>query len=662
MRSILPAVLAALALTLAGRCNAQDLKPAAPAQPTPPAATTAVGPDQSRLTHADAEAWLDGFMSYALPREDIAGAVVVIVKDGQILLKKGYGYSDVKTHTPVDPDKTLFRPGSVSKLFTWTAVMQLVEQGKLDLDTDVNKYIDFKIPERDGKPVTLRNIMTHTAGFEEQPKGIMGEEKDGVPALDAHLKRWVPTRIFAPGTTPAYSNYATALAGYIVARTSGMSFDDYIDSHLFEPLDMHYASFRQPLPARLKPFMSKGYAQASLPEKPYEIVGPAPAGSLAASGENMAHFMIAHLQDGRYGDKQILKPETAKEMHTTALTILPRVHRMLLGFYESDYGGHRIISHGGDTQWFHSDLNLFIDDGVGIFISCNSAGKEGGVGGVRTQLLEQFADRYLPGPAPEGNVDAATVAQHAKMIAGRYANSRRADSSFISFLNLFGAAKVGVNEDNTISVSMANDLSGAPTKWREIAPFVWRQVDGKQLLSAKVEDGKVTRFSFGEISPFMMFDRESFSKSSGWLMPALVLAIVAMLLTALAWPVSALTRRHYRAPYVLSGTDAKTHRWVRIASAAAVVLLGVWGFTIISMFGNLALLQPKNDWIIWILQILSLVVFIGGAIVGVWNARTVLSSRRSWYAKLWAVILAVALLIALWVAWQFNLIAFDVNY
>ncbi len=128
------------------------------------------------LTRADVEAWLDGYLPYALQTGDIAGAVVVVVKDGEVLLQKGYGYSDVAARKPVDPELTLFRPGSISKLFTWTAVMQQVEQGKLDLDKDINEYLDFKIPPRDGQPITLRNIMTHTAGFEEQVKGLMGAE------------------------------------------------------------------------------------------------------------------------------------------------------------------------------------------------------------------------------------------------------------------------------------------------------------------------------------------------------------------------------------------------------------------------------------------------------------------------------------------------------
>ena len=143
-------------------------------------------------------AWLDGYMPYALHTGDIAGAVVVVVKDGQILTERGYGYSDVAARAPVDPKLTLFRPGSVSKLVTWTAVMQLVEQGKIDLDADVNQYLDFKIPPRDGKPVTMRNLMQHVAGFEEQAKGIISEDPKA-PGYEVLLKQWVPERVFAPG-------------------------------------------------------------------------------------------------------------------------------------------------------------------------------------------------------------------------------------------------------------------------------------------------------------------------------------------------------------------------------------------------------------------------------------------------------------------------------
>lgn len=621
-------------------------------------------PGAAPLTRADVEAWLDGYMPYALKSGDIAGAVVVVVKDGAVLAQKGYGYSDIKSRKPVDPELTLFRPGSISKLFTWTAVMQQVEQGKLDLDTDVNEYLDFKIPPRDGQPVTLRNIMTHTAGFEEQLKGLMGEEGgEPVKPFGERLKSWVPERIFAPGTTPAYSNYATALAGYIVQRVSGVPFDDYIEQNIFSPLGMQHSSFRQPLPESLKPLMSSGYHLASEGEaKPFEIVGVSPAGSLSASGADMAKFMIAHLQNGAFGSARILQEDTAKQMHGTALTILPRVHRMLLGFYEQNYNGHRALGHGGDTNWFHSDLHLFIDDGVGMYVSVNSPGKAGASSSLRAALFEQFADRYLPGAALDGKVDEKVAAEHARMMAGVYENSRRIDSSFFSLLSLAGPIKVMANPDNTISVSMATNLSGAPIKWREVEPFVYRDADGKNLLAAEVKDGQVVRFSFDGLSPFMMFERTPASRSPGWLVPMAVIGLVSLLLTTLAWPVSALVRRRYGVAYGLSGEDAKAHRWVRIAATAALVVMIGWAVTIAQFMNNLTLLSESSDGWVWLMQLLSLVVFVGGAALGVWNAWVVVRSPRKWYAKLWAVVLALSLLLLLYIALTFQLIAFDVNY
>jgi CubicO group peptidase (beta-lactamase class C family) len=613
------------------------------------------------LTGADVRAWLDGFIPEALLQGDVAGAVVVVVKDGEAIAQVGYGYSDVASFKPVDAERTLFRVGSVSKLFTWTAVMQLVEQGKLDLDTDVNRYLDFTIPARDGKPITLRNIMTHTSGFEERLTGLIGVAGDDIAPLGEFLKSYIPSRIFPPGVTPAYSNYATALAGYIVARVSGEAFDDYLDEHVFGPLQMRNSTFRQPLPQRFKADLSSAYAAASLPSKPIEIVGPAPAGSLTSTGADMAHFMAAHLQNGRYGTEQILKPETARYMHDTALTILPRVNRMLLGFYEDNYNGHRVIAHGGDTQWFHSDLHLFVDDGVGLFVAFNSTGKDGAVQPIRSNLFHEFADRYFPRAAPGGTVAPQVAAEHARMIAGGYIASRRFETSFVSLLDLFGETKVLDNRDGTISLSVVTSPSNVPRKWREIAPFVWRDEGGKDLLSGRVEGGRVTRFSFGEVSPFEMYDRPVWWKSSAWLLPLLIGSLIALALNGLAWPISALTRRHYRASYGLKGTEATAHRWVRIACVtAAAVFLG-WIAVIFSMVSALDLISKLAGWVV-VLRVLSPFAFVGGAALGLWGAWSVLRGQRRWFAKLWAVVLAASFLVVLWAAVAFHLITFHGGY
>ena len=385
------------------------------AAPESAAVTPSAAPAPVALTATDVESWLDGYLPYALKTGDIAGAVVVVVKDGEILTERGYGYSDVAARKPVDPKLTLFRPGSVSKLFTWTAVMQLVEQGKIDLDADVNQYLDFKIPARDGKPVTMRELMQHTAGFEEQAKGVITENPKA-PGFEALLKAWVPHRVFAPGTTPAYSNYGASLAGYIVQRLSGEPFDAYIEKHIFAPLEMNHSSFRQPLPPELAPLMSKGYKVASGEPQGYEIVGPAPAGSLASPGEEMGHFMIAHLQSGEYHGKRILSAATAEMMHNSPLTVLPPLNRMELGFFETNINDREVIAHLGDTEYFHTSLHLFLKENVGFYVSFNSLGKEAAAGSLRGALFQDFANRYFPAPRPESRVDAKAAAEHAAQI------------------------------------------------------------------------------------------------------------------------------------------------------------------------------------------------------------------------------------------------------
>jgi CubicO group peptidase (beta-lactamase class C family) len=650
-----------LAGSLAPPAAAQrpQLPPGPPAEREGPVGPPA--PPAPKLDRADVETWLDGYLPYALQRGDVAGAVVMVVKDGEILVGKGYGYADVEGHKPVDPARTLFRPGSVSKLFTWTSVMQLVEQGKLALDADVNQYLDFKIPDAFDKPITLRNLMTHTPGFEEVNKNVIVSDTTGVAPLDSFLKAWTPTRIFPPGQMPAYSNYGTALAGYIVQRVSGESFDDYVERHIFGPLGMEHATFRQPLPPRLKADMAKGYEVASDTAKPFEMVVPAPAGSLAASGEDMARFMIAHLQQGRFGDGRILLPETAKLMHGTPLTILPQVNRMVLGFYETNRNGRRAIAHGGDTYHFHSDLHLFIDDGVGIFISMNSAGKEGASGAIRSALFEEFADRYLPGETADGRVDPKTAMDHASLLAGTYDNSRRSESSFLNLLNLVGQAKVTVNQDTTISLSLLTGLNGEPKHWREISPFVWREVDGKHWLAAKVDGDEVVMLSGDEVSPFMMFVPAPWWRSS-MVMWLLVGAAVIVLLTVVLWPITALVRRHYQAPPALVGREASAFRAARMAAAAVVIVLAAWIGTLMTMLSDMDYLSSRLDPWLWILQILTLAVFLGAALVALWHARVVWTGKRRWPARTWSVVLAAACLLLLWVGFTYNLIGFSVHY
>ncbi|MBA3833655.1 MAG: beta-lactamase family protein [Chthoniobacterales bacterium] len=611
------------------------------------------------LTKTDAEAWLDGLLPYALQAGDIAGAVVVVVKDGAVLLQKGYGYSDVAARKTVDPERTLFRPGSVSKLFTWTAVMQLVEEGKLDLDADINTYLDFKIPPRQGKPITLRNAMTHTTGFNEVGGLLLIYDPRELHPLGEELKRLIPPRVTAPGIIPAYCNYGASLAGYIVERVSGESFESYIERHIFDPLGMTHATFRQPLPQALAPWMSKGYPVASGDPKPFEIDTTPPDGALSISGADMGRFMIAHLQNGVLGSSKILEETSAVQMHSTARNFTPPLNGILLGFFESNINGHRVIAHGGDLQWFHSDVNLFVDDGVGLFISLNSLGKDGAAGPIMTAVFRQFSDRYFPGPLPEGSVDAETAKKHAELVSGRYVSSRRSHESFFALLNLLGQVRVSATDNGSVSLPDFKGLDGEPKKWREIAPFVWRNVEGSDRIAARIENNRVAFIGYDEL-PFMPF--QPWWWSAVWLLPLLVIVVVALTANTLAWSVSALVRRYYGADYGLVGREARTHLLVRIVSLLVMATVIAWVILIQVMSGDLGWIGPHLG--VWIssLRLLSLVILFGSSAIALWNVWNLLHSQRKWLARAWGMALAISCLALLYIAIVFHMVGYSANY
>jgi CubicO group peptidase (beta-lactamase class C family) len=336
--------------------------------------------------------------------------------------------------------------------------MQQYEQGKLDLDRDVNEYLDFKIPDAFGKPITLKNILTHTPGFEEQIKDLFTDDTSS-PDLGNYCKTHIPRRIFPPGEVPAYSNYATALAGYIVERVSGQPFSQYVDANIFKPLKMTRSTFEQPLPAELAPLMSSGYRLGSDEAKPFEMVTAFPAGSLSSPAEDMSRFMLAHLNGGELDGARILKPETAKLMHSRLFALDDKALGMAHGFYEESANGLRIIGHGGDTTLFHSDLHLIPDEGVGFYVSHNSGGK--GEISPRSIIWEAFLDRYFPDTRPEVPT-LETAKQDAAAVAGNYIGSRRPEGSFLRALAILGEVNVAPNEDGTISIALLTDPNDLP--------------------------------------------------------------------------------------------------------------------------------------------------------------------------------------------------------
>jgi CubicO group peptidase (beta-lactamase class C family) len=617
-------------------------------------------PAPRRLDKADVDAWLDGFMPYALQRGDAAGAVVVVVKDGQILTQRGFGYADVASRRPVDPDKTLFRQASISKLVTWTAVMQMVEQGKIDLDRDVNAYLDFKIPDRFGKPVTMRNLMTHRGGFEEVQRGLNSYDIKDIPPLDVALKRQIPARIFPPGTTPAYSNYGTTLAAYIVQRVSGEPFDIYAQRHIFAPAGMVRSSLSQRLPASRQALMASGYMRGSGKPTRLELNSFWPAGGMSAPGTDMGRFMIAHLDDGGV----LLRPDTARLMHDSILKSIPALNGMALGFYEQNINGRRALSHAGDTLTFHSQLWLLPDEKVGIYMSMNAAGTDKLSGAIRSHMFDAFADRYFPSDQKEdGRIDDATARAHARMMVGTYNKTRRLETSFLKAMEVVGGQiSVALDAKGGLLLKAAPALGGAPRNWIEVAPFVWREAGGNMRLAAQVEHGRVVRFGLDSSSPYMLFEPVPWYLSARWISPALLVSLVTLTFTFLSWPVIALLRRRYGVRPVQSIAQRRAYRLSRAFAGLAVGVMICWLLFVSKLVGDFSSMNGELDWALITLQIATPLILL--ALLGAALFYALLSWRRAGVrlAKAWSLVLVADAALLLWVGTAFHLIGFGYNF
>ena len=622
------------------------------------ASTSSTVQPAHELTAKDVESFLDGLMPLQLQREDIAGAVVVVVKDGKTLFSRGYGFADTKQRIPVSPSNTLFRPGSISKTFTWTAVMQLVEQGKLNLDRDVNDYVDFQVPHTFGRPVTMRNLMTHTPGFEEVIKDLGADRPDQLTPLGPFVKAHEPKQIYAPGTIPAYSNYGADLAGYIVERVSGVPFEDYVQKNIFHPLGISDATFVQPLPPELNSRVSNGYDLGSGEAKPFELVPPqiAPDGGLSITGDDMARYMIAHLQNGKYGDGRILEAPTAEMMHARQFSMDPAVNGMALGFYEENQNGHRIVGHGGDLNYFHSDMHLVLDQGLGFFVSYNSAGK--GESDVRTALWQAFLNRYLP-PPDHGTEPANTKA--ADSVTGMYLSSRRAQTTILRPLwFVLAEAAVTQGEDGTIEVDNMKNLAGQPKRWRGIGNMQFREVGGHQLLVFKPDASG--RMQMITDDPIEILQKVPWTENKTFLTFALGFAVLVFALTLLLWPAGALVRRHYRQELSLTAQERKLRLLVKFACILDLISLVLFAAVLAYGFSKLSVFSEGFDPVFRLLQLLFLLGIIGSIAMLYSGFRLWRAGRSRFWPGIYTAGLTAASVIYIWFVLSSRVVQASLKY
>jgi CubicO group peptidase (beta-lactamase class C family) len=500
------------------------------------------------------EAFLDAFFSAKMAELHIPGAAIVVVRDGEVYLSKGYGYADLDRQIPVDPARTAFRVGSVSKLFTWTAVMQAVEQGLLDLDADVNRYLnEFQIPDTYPQPVTLAHLLTHTAGFEDRWIGTATRDPEALGPLRQVLAETMPRRVEAPGVVHSYSNYGTGLAGHLVEQVSGQSFEQYVEEHILRPLGMEGTTFRQPLPAVLAANVATGYtyAEDTLEAAPLIYKRAGPEGALTTTPIDMAAFMIAHLHGGAYGDARILEAATAQEMHRQQFTHHPDMPGMTYGFKERFINGTRVIGHGGDIHTFASQMILIPEEDLGFFVAYNRFDDA-----FREQLISAFFDRYYPAEGEDPVLQTVEMSQEQlEHFAGSYRWVRYPRSTIGKAIALVPGPYpivIRANEDTSLSLS----FFGADAEWRyvPVGQNTFKQVEGgPQLLAGLLIDpGETLAFRenrAGEVTyGFVPLQNTAFERLAWYESAEAQLGTMGSLLLLFAaavvlWPLGAVIRR-----------------------------------------------------------------------------------------------------------------------
>ena len=511
--------------------------------------------EASNLRAVDVGAFMDEEIPEQLEELRVPGAAVSVVANGRQIFAKGYGLADTENERPIVAERTPLHIYSVSKLFTATAVMQLVEQGKLDLDTDVNEYLtEFEIRDTyPGNPVTLRHLLTHTAGFEdpliELDRGSGGDSPD----LGEYLADSQPERVRPPGQVHSYSDYGYDLAGYVVQVRSGVPFERYVEQQIFAPLGMTNTMFAT----------ERGYDNQ------------APSVGVVSTASDMSRFMLAHLGNGAVGGDRILKETTAKLMQRRQFGQDPSLPGLTYAFFEANASGKRLLGHSGEGPGSHSMLSLLPEKGVGLFVTYNGDGQSehpvfDGTYRAREDLRNDFVSTFFAGstsasqPATQADPDRYTGAY-------RWTKLRHRDPALLLALLTAPDLRVTANDrDGLTTTGFTTDPDQAEQVWEPVGRGVFREkVSGEKLAFVDDNDGEpiLAATSYNYYS--FVFERISWYES---VTLHLIVAGGALLVvsTMLVWPITALARRIRRTgePH----PEGRAARW--IAATTGVLLVG----------------------------------------------------------------------------------------
>jgi len=464
-----------------------------------PVTTATAGAGPSFAEAEEFEAFVDEMMRERVG-ETTPGMAVAVVEGDDVVLAKGYGYADTEARLPVEADETTFPVGSVSKAVTFTGVMQAAEEGLVELDADVNTYLDdspVDVPETYDQPVTLDHLGTHTAGFESLVPRFF-TDPDELTSIETALVEMDPDRVRPPGETVEYSNYGAMLAGYILAQVRSGSFESVMRSGVFDPLGMDHSTFAQPVPddhpgTLAKPYEPEGDSFVRTEEG---FVNPRPAGSLTATATDMAAFMRAHLgtgaggdRRGAVGDARILQPDTVDAMHDVHHVRHPAVNNWRYGFYEAGPVGAGLVTHSGGTPNTVSELVLVPDRELGFFVAYNTAPSRNVMQADILRVLREYDLVSEPGP-PAPTTDRGRT-RRAETVAGEYSPTFLYDDGPAQVMERLGRLSVTAAGKGRISTSSLSPRFGDGVEWVEVDPYVYREAGGSDVLAFDVVDGAV---------------------------------------------------------------------------------------------------------------------------------------------------------------------------
>ena len=535
---------------------------------------------QTRLNDPqELESFLDKFFAQQMQKKHVPGAVFTLVKDGKIFFSKGYGYADNKKKIPVIPDKTLFRVGSISKLFTATAVMQLAEQNKLKLDDDVNKYLKhFQVENTYKKPITFAHLLTHTDGFDSGwGIGAFARSASQMTPLGDFIAKRLPPRIMPPGEVFLYSDVGMNLAGYLVEEISGIPFAEYIDKNILQPLDMRRSSFFQPLPPQLAFDLAGGYKykNGTYQRRPFVFSNTIPGNALMATATDIAHFAIAHLQNGRYGNSQILNNATAKEMHRQHFAHFPGMVGATYGFYQKTINQQKAIIHNGRHAGYTTTLYLLPEQNLGFFVACNNNPSS-----LPDELVKQFFNYYYPvekkiEPIPQ---HLASSQAYLHKLGGAYRYNRYPHHTMEKLAAVFGEApeiSVTPGSDGTLS------LYAPEYKSVEIKPLLFRFLYSNDLMTFRQEKGSITHL-FVSDSVFAAMEKLAWYETNIFQLSLVIFCTITFISVCVAGIIRRIGKR--------ASKNSKIAHWAQFLAVLVSTL------NLIFMIGMALVLSQADFW------------------------------------------------------------------